>query len=267
VPVRTWIRDRTAAARIARRVEALVGTPAEPADRVARLESPRRLAGVGARVGARFGLRLDPGRRAAAAVGGAAIVAVLIAGSWVLLNRPHAVALSAPTAASSSHSAGASADPASAAGSPTVSSSKSASVLVVDVVGKVTTPGVYRLPSGSRVADAVQAAGGALPGTDLSTLNLAALVSDGQQIAVGVPGAPVVVADGGGSGASSSGPVNLNTATAAQLDALPGVGPVLAQHILDWRSAHGSFTSVDQLREVSGIGEAKFADLKPLVTV
>jgi competence protein ComEA len=139
---------------------------------------------------------------------------------------------------------------------------------VVDVVGKVANPGVYRLPGGSRVADAVQAAGGALPGVDLSTLNLAALVSDGQQVAVGVPGAPVVAADGAGAGSgASSGPVNLNTATEAQLDTLPGVGPVLAQHILDWRNAHGQFASVDQLREVSGIGEAKFADLKSLVTV
>jgi competence protein ComEA len=223
------------------------------------------LGGVGARVGSRFGLRLDPGRRAAAAVGGAAIVAVLIAGSWVLLNRPHAVALGSPTSASSSASAPA--DPsASTLSSPTTSGSKPASVVVIDVVGKVTNPGVYRLPLGSRVADAVQAAGGALPGVDLSTLNLAALVSDGQQVAVGVPGAPVVAADGTGAGATS-GPVNLNTATAAQLDALPGVGPVLAQHILDWRSAHGQFTSVDQLREVSGIGEAKYADLKALVTV
>ena len=140
------------------------------------------------------------------------------------------------------------------------------SVVVVDVVGKVSNPGVYRLPSGSRVADAVQAAGGVLPGVDLSALNLAAPLSDGEQVAVGVPGAPAVAAAGTGSGAGA-GPVNLNTASAAQLDALPGVGPVLAQHILDWRTAHGQFTSVDQLREVSGIGEAKFADLKPLVTV
>jgi competence protein ComEA len=263
-----WIRDRTAAARIARRVEALLGPPADPPERVARLESPGRRAGVGAWVR----LRIDPGRQAAAAVGAAAIVAVLVAGTWVLINRPHAVALSTPTSAVSSRSS-ATADPtASAAESPiaTASASKSASVVVVDVVGKVANPGVYRLPGGSRVADAVQAAGGALPGIDLSTLNLAALVSDGQQVAVGVPGAPAVVADGAGAGAASGpsgGPVNLNTATSAQLDALPGVGPVLAQHILDWRTQHGRFTSVDQLREVSGIGDAKFADLKTLVTI
>jgi competence protein ComEA len=135
-------------------------------------------------------------------------------------------------------------------------------------VGKVHHPGVYDLPAGSRVEDAVRAAGGALPGVDLSTLNLAAPVSDGQQIAVGVPGA---VSAGGGPAGTAAGAagakVNLNTANAGQLDALPGVGPVLAQHIVDWRSQHGSFTSIDQLREVSGIGEAKYADLKALVTV
>ena len=104
-------------------------------------------------------------------------------------------------------------------------------------------------------------------GVDLSTVNLAAPITDGEQIAVAVPGAPAV-ADGSGTGAAAAGaPVNLNTATAAQFDALPGVGPVLAQHIVDWRTQHGRFTSVDQLREVSGIGEAKYADLKPFVTV
>ncbi len=121
--------------------------------------------------------------------------------------------------------------------------------------------------------DAVRAAGGALAGVDLSTLNLAQLLADGEQIAVSVVGAPGGVAGVAGGAAAGSGsavvtgPVNLNSATGAQLDALPGVGPVLAQHILDWRTAHGQFTSIDQLREVSGIGEAKYADLKSLVTV
>ncbi len=147
-------------------------------------------------------------------------------------------------------------------------------MLVIDVVGRVANPGVYRLPSGSRVDDAVRAAGGALPGVDLSSLNLAQVLADGEQIAVSVTGAPGGVAGvaggataAGADSAAVTGPVNLNSATAAQLDALPGVGPVLAQHILDWRTAHGQFTSIDQLREVSGIGEAKYADLKSLVTV
>jgi len=135
--------------------------------------------------------------------------------------------------------------------------------IVVDVGGRVRRPGLVTLPLGSRVADALRAAGGALRQHDLLSLNLAAKVSDGQLLLVGVPGAAGGTAVGGG----STGPVNLNTATAEDLDALPGIGPVLAQHILDWRSAHGSFSSVDQLRDVSGIGDSTFADLAPLVTV
>lgn len=136
--------------------------------------------------------------------------------------------------------------------------------IVVDVGGRVRRPGLVTLPLGSRVADALRAAGGALRQRDLVSLNLAAKVSDGQLLLVGVPGA---AAGAGGASTESSGPVNLNTATADELDALPGIGPVLAQHILDWRSAHGSFRSVDQLRDVSGIGDSTFADLAPLVTV
>jgi competence protein ComEA len=204
----------------------------------------------------------------------AALVAVIVAGGWIALNRPHAVALTSRSAsASSTRSASTSASSATSAAAvgsaaPTGSpASASAAMLVIDVVGKVARPGIYRLPAGSRVDDAVRAAGGAQAGVDLSTVNLAAPITDGEQIAVAVPGAPAV-ADGSGTGAAAAGaPVNLNTATAAQFDALPGVGPVLAQHIVDWRTQHGRFTSVDQLREVSGIREAKFADLKSLVTV
>jgi competence protein ComEA len=143
---------------------------------------------------------------------------------------------------------------------------------VVDVVGKVRRPGIWRLPAGSRVADALSAAGGALPGVDLVSLNLARKITDGEQIAVGVAGASAstpVPADPAGTDPSrpATAPVDLNAATAAQLDTLPGVGPVLAQNILEWRDAHGRFDSVDQLREVSGIGPSKFATLRPLVTV
>jgi competence protein ComEA len=275
VPVRAWIRDHNAEGRIARRVAAVVGSggdePAVPM-RVARLRAPGRFADGGSRLAARFGLRLDPGRRAAAAVGVAALVAVIVAGGWVALNRPHAVALTAGSvAASSTRAASATASPSAstaAVGSAAPSGSPaSAAMLVIDVVGKVARPGIYRLPAGSRVDDAVRAAGGAQAGVDLSTLNLAAPITDGEQIAVAVPGAPVAAAGSGTDAATAGGPVNLNTATAAQFDALPGVGPVLAQHIIDWRTQHGRFTSVDQLREVSGIGEAKFADLRSLVTV
>jgi competence protein ComEA len=142
-------------------------------------------------------------------------------------------------------------------------------LLVVDVAGKVRRPGLYRLPPGARVADAVAAAGGVQRGVDTTSVNLAARVVDGQQIVIGIAGVPGTgpAADAPASGGSAGGPVSLNTATLAQLQTLPGVGPVLAQHILDWRDAHGRFTSVDQLDDVPGIGAVKFASLKPLVTL
>jgi competence protein ComEA len=201
-------------------------------------------------------------------MGVVALLAVAVAGWWVLSARPRAAALSSSSASASSVSApSASVVPTSPRSSSAgAASSSGAAPVVVDVVGRVLTPGLYRLPVGARVDDALRAAGGALPGTDLTGLNLARKVSDGEQIAVGVAGAPVTAADSGSLG-GASGPVDLNTASLAQLDALPGVGPVLAQHILDWRTAHGKFDSIEQLREVSGIGEAKFADLRALVTV
>ena len=150
------------------------------------------------------------------------------------------------------------------------SASPPTSVIVVDVVGKVRRAGVYRLAPGSRVTDAIAAAGGVVRGVDLSRINLARKVADGEQIAVGVAGAGSVgagQASGSGPNSPAAGLVDLNTATAGQLDGLPGVGPVLAQRILDWRTAHGRFDSVDRLRSVTGIGASKFSDLKPLVTV
>jgi len=135
--------------------------------------------------------------------------------------------------------------------------------VVVDVGGRVRRPGLVTLPLGSRVADALKAAGGALRPHDLLSMNLAAKVADGQLLLVGVPGA----AAGTGGDGTPSAPVDLNSATVDQLDALPGIGPVLAQHIIDWRTAHGGFRSVDQLRDVSGIGDSTFADLAPLVSV
>ncbi|WP_241989799.1 MULTISPECIES: ComEA family DNA-binding protein [unclassified Streptomyces] len=137
--------------------------------------------------------------------------------------------------------------------------------IVVDVSGKVRSPGLRRLPSGSRVDDALKAAGGARPGTDLAGLNRARVLVDGEQIVVGAPPAPAAGATGPASAGGATGPVSLNTATAEQLEGLPGVGPVLAQHILDYRTQHGGFRSVDELREVTGIGARRFADLHPLV--
>ncbi|MFF4626813.1 helix-hairpin-helix domain-containing protein [Streptomyces griseorubiginosus] len=146
--------------------------------------------------------------------------------------------------------------------------------IVVDVSGKVREPGVHRLPAGSRVADALKAAGGVRPGTDTDALNRARFLVDGEQVVVGgpapAPGAGGVPANGapaapGGGPAGAAAPVSLNTATVDQLDTLPGVGPVLAQHILDYRTQHGGFRSVDELREVNGIGDRRFADLRNLV--
>ncbi|MFD7547633.1 helix-hairpin-helix domain-containing protein [Streptomyces sp. NPDC059816] len=158
--------------------------------------------------------------------------------------------------------------------------------VVVDVGGKVRRPGLLRLPVGARVADALRAAGGVRPGTDTTGLNQARLLVDGEQVVVGArpsaqgaeaPGAPAGAPLGAGAagsagstgpagpGGPSAGPVSLSSATAAQLDALPGVGPVLAQRIIDHRAAHGGFRNVEQLREVTGIGDRRFANLKDLV--
>ncbi|MGC5531547.1 helix-hairpin-helix domain-containing protein [Streptomyces sp. SR-10] len=149
--------------------------------------------------------------------------------------------------------------------------------IVVDVSGKVRRPGVRRLPAGSRVADALDAAGGVRAGTDVTGLNRARLLMDGEQVVVGLsPGPPVSGAAGSGPGGidgpggapggpEPSAPLSLNTATAEQLETLPGVGPVLAQHMLDYRAENNGFRSVDELRQVNGIGDRRFAELQPLV--
>ncbi|MCX5313205.1 ComEA family DNA-binding protein [Streptomyces sp. NBC_00154] len=147
--------------------------------------------------------------------------------------------------------------------------------IVVDVSGKVSRPGIYPLPSGARVADALRAAGGVRSGVDLTGLNRARVLMDGEQVVVGAPpgpqafgatgGAAVGGAATGAGGGPATGPVSLNSATVEQLDTLPGVGPVLAQHIVDYRTQHGGFRSVGELREVNGIGDRRFADLQPLV--
>ncbi|MFF4467938.1 helix-hairpin-helix domain-containing protein [Streptomyces sp. NPDC001599] len=139
--------------------------------------------------------------------------------------------------------------------------------IVVDVGGKVRKPGIHRLPAGSRVADALRAAGGVRPGTKTDGLNRARFLVDGEQVIVGAPAPPAGsgAAPGGPAGAAPAAPVSLSTATTDQLDTLPGVGPVLAQHIIDYRTQHGGFRSVDELREVNGIGERRFADLRDLV--
>ncbi|CAL9450161.1 hypothetical protein SUDANB2_02411 [Streptomyces sp. enrichment culture] len=188
-------------------------------------------------------------------------------------------------AAAGSAKAGGAAGAVGTAGAGAAGASGAAEI-VVDVSGKVRDPGIHRLPAGSRVADALKAAGGVKPGTDTDGLNRARFLVDGEQVIVGgaAPFAGAGAAAGAGAGAGSAGstgsaggaagvsggamagaPVSLNTATLDQLDTLPGVGPVLAQHIVDYRTQHGGFRSVDELREVNGIGDRRFADLRNLV--
>lgn len=141
--------------------------------------------------------------------------------------------------------------------------------VMIDVAGGVKKPGVYELPANSRVMDAIKAAGGVKPGTDTSDINLARVVKDGEQIYVEpapVPNstfrnAPTRVVN------KKSGPININRATAAELDSLPGIGPVIAARIIDYRKTNGPFLSVDDLQKVSGIGSAKFAQFKSKVRV
>jgi competence protein ComEA len=139
--------------------------------------------------------------------------------------------------------------------------------IVVDVVGKVRRPGIAVLPVGSRVVDAVEAAGGVRRGVDPATVNRARLLTDGEQVVVGGPAG----GQGAGPPAAAPGPstglVNLNTADQAALETLPGVGPVTAKAILEWRAEHGAFTAVEELLEVSGIGDATLAEIAPHVTL
>ncbi|MFG2979996.1 helix-hairpin-helix domain-containing protein [Streptomyces sp. NPDC048258] len=191
--------------------------------------------------------------RTVAAVGMVLVVAVGFAGQQYWSARPRAV--TAPAVVSPGAVPAAAAAP-----GPTAGSGGGAARIVVDIGGKVRDPGVRRLPAGSRVEDALAAAGGVRPGTDTTGLNRARVLVDGEQVLVGAPAQPPPV--GGGPG---QGPLSLGSATVEQLDGLPGVGPVLAQHIVDFRTARGGFRSVEDLRQVNGIGERRFADLRALV--
>jgi competence protein ComEA len=208
----------------------------------------------------------------------ALIVVVLAAGAWwVRLSSSEPSGVSPRTGASSSSVTTTAYSPPTTASAPTTSSA----VFIVDVVGAVHRPGVVSLPGSARVIDAVNAAGGALPNADLDRINLAAHLVDGMRIAVPRRGAPADEAGptndpgvGGGEGSSgptgaptASTPLDLNTATEAQLEALPGIGPSLAQAILQEREREGGFHSVDDLRRVRGIGDGRFAQLHGLVTV
>ncbi|MFF0722846.1 helix-hairpin-helix domain-containing protein [Micromonospora sp. NPDC003816] len=221
--------------------------------------APSRLPGPGA---------FDPGRRGVRVLAVVAILVVVVAAVWAWRSRPQVEPVVTVTGPSGVADTG---DPSVPAGDEQVTDPSAVPVgeVVVAVAGKVRRPGLVRLPAGARVADAVEAAGGALPGVDVAMLNPARKVTDGELIVVGVP-APTPAAPAPGvavPGAVPGGRVNLNTATLAQLDALPGVGPVLAQRIIEHRDQRGGFRAVSDLRQVNGIGDARYEELKDLVTV
>lgn len=239
----------------------------------------------------------------------ALVVLLVLGGRWwyaeraarpgvAVADRPDAVAsVTTSPATGAGPSAVPGADPSGAAGADPPGAPGIGSTVLVHVVGQVHEPGVVRLPAGSRVVDAVTAAGGLTDRADAAALNLARPLQDGEQVWVGAPGEEppaghVPAGDGsgaggggpaggggvagsppGGSGDASTGsgvvagPLDLNHADQAALEALPGVGPVMAGDILSWRQAHGGFRAVEELMEISGIGEKTFARLEPLVTV
>ena len=208
--------------------------------------------------------RWDPGRWGAIGLGAVAALAAVIAAVGVWSGRPVAEPVpDLPVVAVA-------AAPTSAAGDP-VPVVPAGGPVIVNVAGKVRRPGLVTMREGARVGEAVEAAGGALPAVDLTPLNLAARVVDGQQIVVGAP-VPVAAPPGPGAApaaaaAPGGGKLDLNAASLEQLDALPGVGPVTAKKILDWRTQNGRFAAVEQLREIPGIGDARFGTLRELVRV
>ena len=205
-------------------------------------------------------VRWDPGRGGARSLWLAGLLAALLLIGWTWLQRPAVEPVSGGAA-----DAGADRSTAAPSSPPVGEAADSATTVVVSVVGLVARPGLVTLPTGARVADALEAAGGLLPEADPAAVNLAAVVTDGQQVAVGVPSAPG--AGPAGAAPAPPGPLDLNTAGVAELDALPGIGPVLAQRIVDHRSREGPFTSVDQLDDVPGIGPSTAAELAGLVRV
>jgi competence protein ComEA len=211
-----------------------------------------------------------------------AVVAVVLTGLVLRSSQPRATSVPLTTKDAVTASPGPTTGSAGAPGAtPQPTPGPTAVVpaeVVVHVAGEVASPGVVVLAAGSRVVDAVQAAGGPLAGTSLDSVNLARRLVDGEQVRVGLAPDPVLASPvGAGSGPvpagvagaspSAGSPLDLNRAAAAELDALPGIGPVLAQRIVDWREQNGAFASVEELLEVAGIGPSVLADLQDQVTV
>jgi competence protein ComEA len=214
--------------------------------------------------------------RIALGSGQVAVVAVLVSVGlaltcwWLVRGGGHEVG--APASVTTPRGALATTvDPGGGAASPASGASRGSAApagkVVVDVAGKVRHPGIAVLRQGARVIDALRAAGGARPGVDLGGLNLARVLTDGEQVVVGggVMTGPAATAPT--SGSPVTGLVNINTADETALESLPEVGPVTAQAIITWRSQHGGFTAVDQLLDVDGIGDATLAKLTPYVTI
>ncbi|SOE02205.1 ComEA family DNA-binding protein [Blastococcus haudaquaticus] len=201
--------------------------------------------------------RWDPGRPGARSLWIAGVLAALLLVGWTWLQRPQVERVDGAPAASSAPST-----------PPVGTVAEASATVVVSVVGQVAAPGLVSLPPGSRVADAIAAAGGLLPGADPASVNLAAPVTDGEQLTVGLPAAAAEADPAGAGGAPEpSGRVDLNRAGVTELDALPGIGPVLAQRIVEHRDRQGPFRSVEELDDVPGIGPAIAAELADLVTV
>src|SRR5262245_31452643 len=235
---------------------------------------------------ARFERLLDGVARQRIAIAFIAMLALAAAGTLWLTAQPRAA--DPPPPAAGARGAGLALPRAGSAGAQdgvgaAPGAGQAAAVIAVDVVGRVQHPGLVHLPPGSRVLDAIEAAGGTAPGAELEAVNLARKVVDGEQIRIprhgetlaapaagggtGSGGAPGAPSQPGGAGAGQPGvPLDLNTATAEQLDTLPGIGEVTANQIISYRTAH-PFRSVDDLRQVPGIGDRRFELLKDLVTV
>ncbi|WP_084473078.1 ComEA family DNA-binding protein [Nocardia alba] len=251
------------------------------------------------------GARLDPGRRGALVLGLVGVIAVVLTGVMVLRDQPVARAVP-PVPVLRAENVAVQPGPTAVVAAVSGQGPSPSADIVVSVVGLVERAGLHRLPEGSRIADAVDRAGGIRAGADLAGLNLAQRLADGDQVIVGttdpqsgqprlgsimigagrapapLPGAAgsntagsntvsskqsgASVASAGAVGSPGNSPLDLNTATEAELDALPGVGPITAKAILAWRTTNGRFTDVAQLGEVDGIGPARLARLRDLVT-
>ncbi|MEV6062491.1 ComEA family DNA-binding protein [Nocardia asteroides] len=229
------------------------------------------------------GARVDPGRRGTLVLGVVGVVAVVLTGVLVMRDQPAAQSVP-PVPVVRAERTSVPIAPAAAANAVIGAGQNPTAEVVVSVVGLVGRPGLHRLPGGARVADALDTAGGATDGADLGGLNLAQRLSDGDQIVVAAtapdsgprtssvssgpagttPNTPRTTSTGTAQSARNR--INLNTATEAELDALPGVGPVTASAIIAWRTTNGRFTDITQLGEVDGIGPARLARLRDLVT-